>query len=109
MMPDLINMDEQLEGVGNPFYKKDKKESFFPEGTVLKLFTGNLTEPGDRAVAESLLTKSMQVQGYLKNPGDVAIIDRNGTFDRNGDYRIYIYYAMLPETPKKDKKDADNS
>lgn len=100
MMPEIVNLDEQLEGVGNPFYKKPGNDTLFPKETVLKLFTGSLSDPNDCAIAEDLLTRSMRIQGYLKNPGDVAIIDRNGTFDKNGDYHIYIYYAMMPEKPK---------
>ena len=97
MIPDIVNMDEQLEGVGNPFYNKPNGETLFPKEAVLKLFTGSLSNPEDCAIAEDLLTRSMRIQGYLKKPNDVAIIDRQGTFDKNGDYHIYIYYAMMPE------------
>lgn len=76
----------------------------FPKGTVLRIFTGNMADQGDTAVAETILTKSMNCAGDLKKPGDVAVIDKQGTFDKAGEYHLYLYYAELPAdyTPEKE-------
>ena len=93
--------DDSLDGVGNPFATKN--DSFLPKGTVMKMFTGNLADPGDCAMAEALLTKSLECQGYLNKPGDVYVFERTGTFDKAGDYHIFLYYAMLPEKQEEKK------
>ena len=89
--------DDKLEGIGNPFSSRYMESAPFPKETVIRMFTGNLSDPGDCAMAESLLTKSLRCGGYLSKPGDITVFERTGTFDKMGDYHIYLYYAMLPE------------
>ena len=97
--------DDKLEGFGNPFSSR-YTEAPFPKDTVIKMYTGNLSDPGDCAIAEYILTKSLRCGGYLNKRGDIAVFERTGTFDKMGDYHIYLYYAMLPEQEKKAESNA---
>ena len=96
--------DDSLEGVGNPFASRFNESSFLPKDAVIRMFAGNISDPYDRSMAEELLTKSLRCQGYLKEPGDLAVFERTGTFDKSGDYHIYLYYAILPEKKKEAEK-----
>ncbi|NME53145.1 hypothetical protein [Desulfovibrio piger] len=40
-------------------------------------------------------------QNYLKNPGDLAVLDMQGTFDKEGFYHVVSRYAIIPESVTK--------
>ena len=50
---------------------------------------------------KSFLTKSFRCQNYLKNPGDLAVLDMQGTFDKEGFYHVVSRYAIIPESVTK--------
>lgn len=96
---------ETLEGIGNPFASRYDDKTW-PDGCVIRMFTGNLSDPADLATAEDLLSRSMECGGYLKKPGDIAVLERSGTFDKMGEYHIFLYYIELKEKKPAEKKEA---
>lgn len=76
---------------------RKKWKGIYPENTVFRVFTGCLNIPEEREEYERLLTKSFRCQNVLKNPGDLALLTLNGTFDKGGDYHVACRYAILPE------------
>lgn len=92
----LENDDNPIETLFGRF-KKDKSIGPYPPETVFRVFTGCLTDTGDKTEYENLLTKSFRCQNVLKDPGDLAIVTLNGTFDKNGNYHVACRYAIIPE------------
>jgi len=37
----------------------------------------------------------------LKDPGDLAVLDMQGTFDKEGFYHVVSRYAIIPENVHK--------
>lgn len=64
-------------------------------------FWGCLNDEATRLEYESILTKSFRCQNYLKNPGDLAVLDMQGTFDKEGFYHVVSRYAIIPESVTK--------
>lgn len=77
--------------------RKREIELPYPKETVFRVFTGCLNNEADRLEYEALLTKSFQCQNILKNPGDLALLTLNGTFDKMGMYHVACRYAIIPE------------
>lgn len=94
---------KKIENEDDPFeplfgrFKKDKNIGPYPPETVFRVFTGCLNDEADKLEYEDLLTKSFRCQNYLKNPGDLAMITLNGTFDKGGQYHVACRYAIIPE------------
>ena len=91
----LLNEDDAPEAL---LGSRSKKSLPFPENTEFRVFIGCLDDPGMRAEYEALLTKSYRCQSRLKNPGDLAMITLQGSFDKEGCYHVVSRYAVLPET-----------
>ena len=77
--------------------KKGRPEPIYPAETVFRVFAGCVNNPEEREEYEHLLTKSFQCQNVLKNPGDLAILTLDGTFDKTGKYHVACRYAIIPE------------
>lgn len=92
----LANDDDPFEPLFGKF-KKDKNIGPYPPETVFRVFTGCLSDDADRLEYEQLLTKSFRCQNLLKEPGDLALVTLNGTFDKNGHYHVACRYAIIPE------------
>ena len=69
----------------------------YPDETVFRVFVGCMEDASDKLMYESLLTKSFQTNNDLRRPGDLALLEVQGTFDRDGCYRVYARYAIIPE------------
>lgn len=92
----LENEDSPIEALFGKF-KKEKNIGPYPPETVFRVFTGCLSDEAVKLEYEHLLTKSFRCQNYLKEPGDLALVTLNGTFDKNGDYHVACRYAIIPE------------
>lgn len=77
--------------------KKRAAEPIYPKETVFRVFTGCLNDEDAKLEYEALLTKSFHCQNNLKNPGDLALLTLNGTFDKMGMYHVACRYAIIPE------------
>lgn len=97
--------DPLEDAIGTPFGKKSVAE-FFPKETRIRIFTGNLTDEDTVHTVEALKTKSFHSQGYLKKPGDLVIVDYKGSFDKNGNYCVYVEYYEIPADAKMEEKNA---
>ena len=81
-----------------PLFGKSKKKRLpYPEETQFKFFVGCLDDEADRLEYEQLLTKSFLCQNELKKPGDLAVLDMNSSFDKQGHYHVVSRYAIIPE------------
>lgn len=80
--------------------RKTRSNLPYPPETEFRFFVGCLNDEGDRLLYESLLTKSYRCQNNLKSPGDLAVLDMQGTFDKEGCYHVVSRYAILPEKVK---------
>lgn len=69
--------------------------SAFPEGTGVRYFSANLSDPKSRLELERLLTTSLRCQGTLKADGDVVVVSETGSFDKDGCYNVVIKYFEL--------------
>ena len=78
--------------------RRDKRSLPYPEETEFRFFLGCLNDEATRLEYESILTKSFRCQNYLKNPGDLAVLDMQGTFDKEGFYHVVSRYAIIPES-----------
>lgn len=85
---------------GSIFGKKPEPEELFPKNSVFRIFTGCVNDDDNRAMVEHLFTQSYRCQGYLKKPGDLTILDYTGTFNKNGEYCMYVRYVEMPACSK---------
>lgn len=94
-LADSMGEDEAFFGRG-----RKRKNLPYPEETEFRFFVGCLNDDGDRLTYEALLTKSFRCQNDLKKPGDLAVLDMQGTFDKEGAYHVVSRYAIIPEKQK---------
>ena len=97
---DLLNEEDGIE----PLFgqrRKNKRALPYPEETEFRFFLGCLNDEASRLEYESILTKSFRCQNVLKDPGDLAVLDMQGTFDKEGFYHVVSRYAIIPENVHK--------
>ena len=92
---DLMNEEDGVEPLLGQ-RRRDKRSLPYPEETEFRFFLG-IAVLSDK----SFLTKSFRCQNYLKNPGDLAVLDMQGTFDKEGFYHVVSRYAIIPESVTK--------
>lgn len=97
---ELQDRDDPIEALFGRM-RRAKAKLPYPEGTVFKFFVGCLNDDETRERYEDLLTRSYRCQNDLKKPGDLAVLDINGTFDKDGCYHVVSRYAILPEGAKQ--------
>lgn len=85
----LGSTDSDIPSLGS---LKKKSSSPFPPETEVKYYTANLSDAGDRATLEMILTKSLRCQGVLTTPGDIVVVTESGTFDKDGCYNVMVKY-----------------
>ena len=73
----------------------------YPKETEFRFFIGCLNDETSRLQYEALLTQSYRCQNVLKKPGDLAVLDMQGTFDKEGCYHVVSRYAIIPENLSK--------
>jgi hypothetical protein len=96
---DLANDSEPVEAfLGGR--RNRKKDLPYPEETEFRVFIGCLDDDSTRERYEALLTQSFRCQNTLENPGDLAVLTIQGTFDKEGCYHVVARYAILPEGRK---------
>ena len=78
---DLMNEEDGVEPLLGR-RRRDKRSLPYPEETEFRFFLGCLNDEATRLEYESILTKSFRCQNYLKNPGDLAVLDMQGTSTR---------------------------
>ena len=94
-------------GTGEPILgaKKNKPWLPFPETTIIKYYTGCVTDEETRNFLSLVATNSFKCGGILTKKGDCCIISETGSFDKEGNYFVVLKYAELPEDVKHgDKK-----
>ena len=97
---DLLNEEDGIE----PLFgqrRKNKRALPYPEETEFRFFLGCLNDEASRLEYESILTKSFRCQNVLKDPCDLAVLDMQGTFDKEGFYHVVSRYAIIPENVHK--------
>jgi len=93
---DLLNSDSPVETLPGSFGKQGNS-ALLPKDAVFRVFIGCLNDDNMRLFYEELLTKSYKCQGVLKNPGDLALITMQNTFDKEGCFHVVARYAIIPE------------
>ena len=55
----------------------------------------NLASEDDLQMLESTMTKSLQCQDDLVDPGDIRVVSEEGTFNKDGEYCVAIKYLEV--------------
>ena len=93
----LLNEDDPVETLFGQIRDRFKTELPYPPETVFRVFVGCLNDIPSRMEYEALLTKSFHCQNNLENPGDLALLTIQGSFDKEGCYHVVARYAIIPE------------
>jgi len=73
---------------------------------AIRYFVANMSDAGERMLAETIMTRSLESQGGLSKVGDIMVITENQHFTKEGDYIIAIKYAeMISTEPVADRVD----
>ncbi len=78
-------------------FGKSRNPLLYPKETEFRIFVGCLNDEAKRLEYENLLTRSFRCQNELKNPGDLALLNMEHTFDKEGCFHLVARYAILPE------------
>ena len=78
-------------------FSKSRNPLIYPKETEFRIFVGCLNDEVKRLEYEQLLTRSFRCQNELTKPGDLALLNMEHTFDKDGCFHIVARYAILPE------------
>lgn len=66
------------------------------QNVEVRYFVATLSDDGDRAVLESLMTTGLRCGGELLYPGDVVVVQEESTFDKEQGPVVMIKYMTIP-------------
>lgn len=92
---DLVAAAGTMPTVELPTPQEMRDTNPFPEGTMVRYYTANLSDPKSKEKLEYILTTSLKCRGVLKSNGDLVVISESGTFDKDGCYNIMVKYFEL--------------
>lgn len=90
---------------GGPMYSNNKQSM---QDVIVRYFIGVLTNESDVVMIEHIMTKSLNCEDQLKNPGDVLVISEQGTFDKDGCYNVVVKYLEKVDPGSVNKDNVNN-
>ena len=77
-----------MEDIGAGNLKKDTK-------LAMRYFIANMSDEGERQMAEHIMTVSLNCANELKKMGDISVFREDYSFDKSGNYLVAIKYCEV--------------
>lgn len=61
----------------------------------VRYYVANMSDPSDRLMAETIMTRSLRSMNQMREPGDIVVFREDQHFDKEGNYFVALKYAEM--------------